>query len=509
MTRKTEDKLNRTDFVHFIENLVINSHNYKRNNDANSYVMALDSAWGTGKSHFLKLLEEDIEENHKNIKVVKYNAWENDYCDNAFNPLIYDVLKSDALGLNTEDKADFDNIKKLLSSVAKIGISLGKQFIKKKVETEYGLNVEEAIDEAIKAKEPIKDFMFKVAKNLEDINSERKNFDVLKECLNKAVENVSNVETKLLIIIDELDRCKPTFAIETLEIVKHIFDINNVVFLFTIDIQQLSHSISSVYGQGFDSVGYLCRFFDYIAKLPTPNVSDYVKWQFESIDTIPNSEHMQWSLNIEKEPLKQTITTFITTLSSIFAFSLRDLDTVIQSYKIMLDSFLSKYIIPGAHMVYIFYLSLKYKYPEIFYEIFIKSPLDTQISKNHIRDILNASNMNNPWISDTIGPISVNTPLKDLYIYPCCDFNGKRRDHISKVRISYIQDTTVYAFHEQLFPSSHKPIPDSFELNPFECFGNIIFYPDLLNWEKIKHLSYREYIHQQLESFNFIDETKF
>lgn len=71
-----EDKLNRQDFINFMKNLIKNSDNYKRNSDSDSYVIALDSGWGTGKSFFIELLKKDIEENEDNIKVVKYNAWE-------------------------------------------------------------------------------------------------------------------------------------------------------------------------------------------------------------------------------------------------------------------------------------------------------------------------------------------------------------------------------------------------------------------------------------------------
>ena len=53
-----EDKLNRQDFINFMKNLIQNSDNYKRNNDSDSYVIALDSGWGTGKSFFIELLKK-------------------------------------------------------------------------------------------------------------------------------------------------------------------------------------------------------------------------------------------------------------------------------------------------------------------------------------------------------------------------------------------------------------------------------------------------------------------
>ena len=77
----------------------------------------------------------------------------------------------------------------------------------------------------------------------------------------ESLEGIVNNQRKIVIIIDELDRCKPTFAVQLLEIVKHLFDIKGITFIFMLDIEQLSHSIKTIYGQEMDVTGYLCRFF--------------------------------------------------------------------------------------------------------------------------------------------------------------------------------------------------------------------------------------------------------
>ncbi|GLS00573.1 hypothetical protein GCM10007859_05800 [Brevundimonas denitrificans] len=75
------------------------------------------------------------------------------------------------------------------------------------------------------------------------------------------LESRSEATLPLFVLIDELDRCRPTYAIEMLEQVKHLFDIDNTIFLIATDGDQLSHSIKAVYGEGFDGSGYLLRFF--------------------------------------------------------------------------------------------------------------------------------------------------------------------------------------------------------------------------------------------------------
>ena len=81
---------------------------------------------------------------------------------------------------------------------------------------------------------------------------------------------------KIVFFIDELDRCRPTFAIELLEVIKHLFDIENFVFIISIDKEQLSHSVSTVYGQGMDTIGYLRRFFDLDYRLPSVDIRKYI-----------------------------------------------------------------------------------------------------------------------------------------------------------------------------------------------------------------------------------------
>ena len=144
------DKLDRRNFIRFVESLILNCDNYKRNNDSDAYVIALNSAWGTGKSYLLDLFIQDVEENEK-INVVKYSAWDNDYCDNAFNPLMYDILNADSLKFSTEKDADIQNAKKFIKSVFDVGKVFAKGLINETIKNKTGIDVEESLDEAIKS----------------------------------------------------------------------------------------------------------------------------------------------------------------------------------------------------------------------------------------------------------------------------------------------------------------------------------------------------------------------
>nr|WP_279504657.1 P-loop NTPase fold protein [Aeromonas veronii] len=78
-------------------------------------------------------------------------------------------------------------------------------------------------------------------------------------------------------MIDELDRCRPSYAVEMLETIKHIFDIPKVVFVLATDTEQLQHAIKVIYGDGFDAQNYLGRFFMRRFNLPLVSTKVFIE----------------------------------------------------------------------------------------------------------------------------------------------------------------------------------------------------------------------------------------
>lgn len=72
----------------------------------------------------------------------------------------------------------------------------------------------------------------------------------------------SGKKAPFFVLVDELDRCRPSYAVHLLERIKHLFEVDGVAFVFATNSQQLQHSIAGAYGQGFDGFTYLKRFFD-------------------------------------------------------------------------------------------------------------------------------------------------------------------------------------------------------------------------------------------------------
>lgn len=474
----TDDKLDRKRYAGFLKTIISNSDRYKREMPEKSYVIAVDSSWGTGKTYFIDMFENyllgydgpDIQNKNDSYIVIRFDAWNSDFWNNAFEPFVSAILENDIFYSDLDAK----NAGALLKNLLKSSAIIAKGIVKKKVEDYIDTD---SLDKAVQQSTgSVKDFFLhdnSIFSQYKEFQNEIKNF---KECLSEIVSR----DKKLVIIIDELDRCKPTFAVQLLEIVKHLFDISGITFLFMLDIEQLSYSIKTIYGQGMDAAGYLCRFFDYITRMPKPNIRQYIENSVEEISLYDSCSD---------EDLINFVD-FFADICESFVLSLRDIDTIVCSYKIMLDSFLREYEFLDAHCQYLFYLVLKYKDAEEFNNVFLKSRPSEKIRKLSFNDF--------PSIRESIGNIT--RLIEDLEYKIITDQNkdGVRGPN-GYYRIYSVKDDTI-----NLKSSQSSCITLTIKISLDLRLNNILFAPDVKKWEEIKYMEYGRYIHQQLEMFNFV-----
>lgn len=102
----------------------------------------------------------------------------------------------------------------------------------------------------------------------QDLETQKRRFS-------KELSKLAPESGKLIIFVDELDRCKPTYAVKLLERIKHYFTNPNVTFIFSVDLDQLQHTIKRYYGEQFAGYQYLDRFFDLVINLPEPDLNKY------------------------------------------------------------------------------------------------------------------------------------------------------------------------------------------------------------------------------------------
>lgn len=158
-------------------------------------------------------------------------------------------------------------------------------------------------------------------------------FRDFKKSLSQLATQASNQDMPLVVIIDELDRCKPSFAVEVLEKIKHLFLVEGVIFVLSMHHEQLEESIKKVYGQNIDAHTYLQKFIDYPTRLPKADLSNNSnrrKYFYNQVDFIGLPTRPSSSMDRSYE--------LFLLLSIRYDLSYRQLNKALQSYKYLVAS---------------------------------------------------------------------------------------------------------------------------------------------------------------------------
>lgn len=254
------DVLQRQQFGDALSNLVTRS--------TDELVISLDGKWGEGKTTFVRMWQGLLKE--KGIPSIYIDAFQNDYTEDAFISIASAITSYvDQHSAESQKSSAFkDKAKKvgvrLLSWTAKIGIKAATLGIIKESDIDALSEIGE--DVAADTSETIADL---VKERLNAHSKETELIQSFRESLSDLPANlVDNSSGRLVIVIDELDRCKPSFAVEVLEKIKHLFSVKNVVFLLVMHKQQLEEAIRSVYGANIDAHTYLQKFINVETSIP-------------------------------------------------------------------------------------------------------------------------------------------------------------------------------------------------------------------------------------------------
>ncbi|HHQ4773068.1 TPA: KAP family P-loop NTPase fold protein [Aeromonas veronii] len=244
-------------------------------NEKKPYVLNLNSGWGMGKTYFLRRWQHELK---KTNPVIYIDAWKSDYSNDPLMSVISSIIfQLRELAGKSENEVLFKGVHHLATLFKQVGPSIANALVKKYV----GATVRELLDDdgGLSPQSIPSDELGAAAEKIvhqliSEHDKRNKEVQALKECISQwigaAIAN-SKIRTPTYIIIDELDRCRPDYAVEMLEVVKHIFDINGVFFIIATDTEQLQHAIKVVYGQEFNAHIYLSRFFD--ARFSIPEAS--------------------------------------------------------------------------------------------------------------------------------------------------------------------------------------------------------------------------------------------
>jgi hypothetical protein len=210
----------------------------------------LNAAYGTGKTFFLDQLSKTADQ--EKFIVIYYNAWEEEISFDARSSLCLKLL-NEIQKLNKEDNFQ-SAIFKYQKAILPFITSAGTAIISRVVFRDH-----EALENIINAIKPETEIRKLIDDKFAELQKNSFTIDTVKNSLKGLLELLS--EKKVILLIDELDRCRPDFAIEVLETVKHFFSIERVFALVGVDENVLHSIIKKRYGDSIDCEGYLLRHF--------------------------------------------------------------------------------------------------------------------------------------------------------------------------------------------------------------------------------------------------------
>lgn len=361
-------KLDRQKFSNILTG-IINSY-------SEGFVLAINNKWGTGKTTFIKMWQQDLK--NKKFQTVYFNAWENDFEN---NPLV--ALMGELKTLTNKDTEP--EFKKTLKKAA----TLSKQILPV---------IAEALANKYVETKGIKDLINGVTKGIADVfendvneyATKKKSIVDFRTSLSTFIAN-SNEGKPIVFIIDELDRCRPNYAVSILEQIKHFFSVPNIVFVLSIDKVQLGNAVRGVYGSDrIDADEYLKRFIDIEYSIPEPEKNVYSKYLYnyfgfdEFLEKVERKNH--YELNSDKKAFLE-ISEILFLNSSI---TLRQQEKIFSHSRLALRSFTDNmYLIPE---VFLFLIYIKVMDEQLYNRIKFKQLSIEELQKSFydiVKDRLN------------------------------------------------------------------------------------------------------------------------
>jgi len=318
-----DDKLFK-DYYEYVKNLILSINP--------PFVLGISGEWGRGKTTLFNFLEKDLS---KFYVFVRFESWKYQRTGNLSYAFVENLISKS----NKKRKSYNTLLKQVLKigQVFKISLPLGS------------LSVQP-------------DF-----KKLEDLY---KSVDKLEDRFQKLIKEIlkSKKGKKLIILIDDLDRCLPEFSLEFLENIKHFFSVEDVIFLISLDEQLLETALNCRYNNDnnsrFTAKVYLEKIVDLFIKLPhyqQENLKEYLVFLLES--SYLTGEDTKKGIT---EELIKTIEKIPEIEKSSIMTNPRKLDRIVKNFRIAIRSVPKDSIIHKSYPIFFLLLVLREYYYEIF-----------------------------------------------------------------------------------------------------------------------------------------------
>lgn len=358
-----------------------------------SFVLNINSSWGFGKSFLLKGWQDNLKS--LGYPSAYFDAWKTDFSNEPLLSFVSEIsrqLQEHVDDSRNEFSKKLDSIKTnavkikknmtpfLLNILARKATGFTMDALLEQMEDESPVEQVESGEENSdnEFSEQAVDVLHKTLNKLADIatRSELRDYSLRKDSIANFESSFGSLigymfeslgwKKPFFVFVDELDRCRPTYAIELLETIKHLFNIKSVVFVIATDSEQLGHSIKAVYGEGFDSNSYLKRFFDVEYRLGVP---DRLELSNFLIKKLPDDARINLYI-----PFLGSYEDHSSMLAQYFANAAECFDLGIRDQLKIFEIVKSVIMVSGnnkeVHFIYLLVLSILYYKYESYFQMF-------------------------------------------------------------------------------------------------------------------------------------------
>ena len=247
------DKLGRRESILMLTNVL--------QSISGSSVIAIDAGWGMGKTSFLRMWAQHLQ--NAAFPVASFNAWRTDFSDQPFLALSSELMDGLAQHPGMKGRAPLHRLKRAAASVARLAPLPTTRVVAAAIPG-VGAQLAQELSPAVLSPFDVQLMRYTETKHA---------YEEFRRRLGEAAAELSAGADgrPLVVMIDELDRCRPSYAVALLETAKHLFDADHIVFVLALNRVQLAHSIKAVYGDRIDASNYIGRFFDLDYRLPDPD----------------------------------------------------------------------------------------------------------------------------------------------------------------------------------------------------------------------------------------------
>lgn len=233
-----------------------------------STTFALNGTWGVGKTFVLNRLMKRLLDYQDGAKffVFHYNCWQYDYYEEPLIAIVAAMLDSVDQENHFFSQSLREKAKQGMAVAKPILESIAKDFIKKKV----GVDITDLITFFKDGADAVKGVNAQEA----DANDYDKYYS-FKKAISSAKSGIRSLakDRTVVVIVDELDRCLPDYAIKVMERLHHLFaELENCAVILAVDKGQLDKTVQQIFGDGTDTTKYLRKFINFEVELDTGRI---------------------------------------------------------------------------------------------------------------------------------------------------------------------------------------------------------------------------------------------